>query len=80
MAPGHEVVMTDYDLLKMTNEQILDSTDALQLSKLNALTLRQLLENLNGCPARCWQNYWVSRGLLVAVGIIATLLTQHLVH
>ena len=63
-------------LESLKDEDIISETDALRLSQLTALALKRLLINLNGCPGRCWQTYWLVRGAWAAIGVIVLVLLR----
>jgi hypothetical protein len=67
-------MVRDIELLNLSDQEILTENDPLKLSRLTALSLKRLMEHLDGCPSRCWGNYWHVRGLWAVVGVLVTVI------
>ena len=62
----------EHDLFRMSDEQILDETEALRLAQLTALALKRIAERMNMRITYHMGGLWACVG-----GIISFLIAQH---
>lgn len=68
------------ELHDMSDQEILDTRDALRLAQLTALEVKRFSKYINGCPKRCTALVWQQRGVWAVLAVLTGLLLKIAFH